>query len=157
MERMIKRIAIRKDGTISLDEFKKFVDKYDEENRNLRVIGDKYEELKKKHRRMEKNYNNLQVEHSRVLFDMDAVIEWEVKKKYKDLKEKVKKLETRIDTMQEFIDYSEWVVHNAIRMADYEWGADKAIDYLEECYVVWDDAMYEAMEESEENDSDLFD
>ena len=120
-------------------------------------LQDKYFELKKKYNRLEKEHKKLQVEHSRVLFDMDAVIEWEVKKKYKDLKEKVRKLETRIDTMQEFIDYSEWVVHNAIRMADYEWGADKAIDYLEECYVIWDDKMYEAMEEAEEDDSDLFD
>jgi len=44
-------------------------------------LRSKYEELKKTHRRMAKDYNNLQVEHSRLLFDMEAVIEQEVKKK----------------------------------------------------------------------------
>lgn len=40
---------------------------------------EKYEELREKYRRLEKEHKNLQVEHSRLLFDMDAVIEHEVK------------------------------------------------------------------------------
>lgn len=120
-------------------------------------LQDMLEQLKKEHRRMEKDYKALQVEHSRILFDIDAVIEWEVKKKYKKLTEKCKNLETRIDVMQELIDYNEWIVNNAIRMADYEWWLDKAIDYLEKSYAVGDDAMYEAMERADEEDSDLFD
>ena len=120
------------------------------------ILDERYERLKTKYRRLEKEHNKLQVEHSRILFDMDSVIEWEVKKKYKSLIKKCMKLETRIDTMQEFIDYSEWVVHNTIKMAE-EWKAEHAIEYLEDCYVIWDDKMYEAMEESEEDDSDLFD
>ena len=39
--------------------------------------------LKGKHRRLEKQFKKLQVEHSRVLFDMDAVIEHEVDVKHK--------------------------------------------------------------------------
>ena len=39
--------------------------------------------------RLEKEHNKLQVEHSRVLFDMDAVIEHEVDVKCKKLKEEL--------------------------------------------------------------------
>lgn len=77
-----------------------------------------------------------------------------------ELKEEVKKLETRIDVMQELIDYNEWIVDNALKMAYYEWWEEDAIKYLEECYAVGDDAMYEAMEKADEEDeeeSDLSD
>jgi hypothetical protein len=48
--------------------------------------------------------------------------------------------------MQEFIDYSEWVVQNAIWMLYEEWWEDKALDYLENCYATGDDKQYEEME-----------
>ena len=48
--------------------------------------------------------------------------------------------------MQEFIDYSGWVVQNAIWMLYEEWWEDKALDYLENCYVIWDEGLYEEME-----------
>ena len=51
------------------------------------ILDERYEELKKKYRRLEKEHNKLQVEHSRLLFDMDAVIEHEVEKKCKKLKD----------------------------------------------------------------------
>lgn len=47
-----------------------------------------YLELKEKYNRLEKEYKNLQVEHSRLLFDMDAVIENEVKIRCKSYKKK---------------------------------------------------------------------
>lgn len=114
-------------------------------------LKEKYKELNKKHNRLEKEHNKLQVEHSRILFDVDSVIEWEVKKKYKSLTEKCKELETRIDVMQELIDYNEWVVHNAIWMLYTEWGEEKALDYLEVCYVMGDEKQYEAMEEADKD------
>lgn len=49
-------------------------------------LQEKYFDLKKKYRRLEKKYKELQVEHSRLLFDMDAVIEHEVEVKCKKLK-----------------------------------------------------------------------
>ena len=69
--------------------------------------------------------------------------------KYNDcfrLEEENKKLRERINTMQEFIDYSEWVVQNAIWMLYEEWWEDKALDYLENCYATGDDKQYEEME-----------
>ena len=45
-----------------------------------------YNDLKDKHRKLEKEYKNLQLEHSRLLFDMVAVIEHEVKIKFKRIK-----------------------------------------------------------------------
>ena len=51
---------------------------------------EKYEELRTKYRRLEKEHKELQVEHSRVLFDMDAVIEHEVSERSKSKKEKKK-------------------------------------------------------------------
>lgn len=62
------------------------------------------------------------------------------------LEEENKKLKERINTMQEFIDYSEWVVQNAIWMLYEEWWEDKALDYLENCYAIWDERQYEEME-----------
>ena len=52
--------------------------------------------LKGKHRRLEKQFKKLQVEHSRVLFDMDAVIEHEVDVKHKKAIEENKKLKELI-------------------------------------------------------------
>ena len=52
--------------------------------------------LKCKHRRLEKQFKKLQVEHSRVLFDMDAVIEHEVDVKHKKAIEENKKLKELI-------------------------------------------------------------
>lgn len=49
---------------------------------------EKYEELREKYRRLEKEHKSLQVEHSRLLFDMDAVIEHEVKIRCKSYKKK---------------------------------------------------------------------
>ena len=115
-----------------IGEYAEILDRYNE-------LLDKYEELRKKYRRLEKEHKTLQVEHSRLLFDIDAVIEHEVDVKCKKLKE-------RINTMQEFIDYSEWVVQNAIWMLYEEWWGDKALDYLENCYVTGDDKQYEEME-----------
>jgi uncharacterized protein YigA (DUF484 family) len=55
-------------------------------------LEEENEKLRTKCRRLEKEYKNLQVEHSRLLFDMDAVIEHEVDVKYSKLKEEVKEL-----------------------------------------------------------------
>lgn len=77
------------------------------------------------------------------------VFEWDVYVKAEDYKEiaiENKELKERINTMQEFIDYSGWVVQNAIWMLYEEWWEDKALDYLENCYVIWDDGLYEEME-----------
>ena len=52
--------------------------------------------LKGKHRRLEKQFKKLQVEHSRVLFDMDAVIEHEVDVKHKKAVEENTKLKELI-------------------------------------------------------------
>ena len=83
-------------------------------------------------------------------------LEEENKKLKKDLAEtqkigeswrqECKQLRERINTMQEFIDYSEWVVQNAIWMLYEEWWEDKALDYLENCYATGDDKQYEEME-----------
>ena len=54
-------------------------------------LKEKYENLREKHRRLEKEYKELQVEHSRMLFDMDAVIEHEVEVKCKKLTAKLEK------------------------------------------------------------------
>lgn len=78
--------------------------------------------------------------------------------KYNDcfrLEEENKKLSKRIDTMQEFIDYSEWVVNNAIQMLYEEWWQEKALDYLENCYAVWDDRQYEEMEKLDDYDLEI--
>ena len=136
-----------------IDWWTDIIDNLREENETLK---EKYLELRKEHRRLEKEHNKLQVEHSRILFDIDAVIEGEVKKKYKNLTEKCKNLETRIDVMQELIDYNEWIVQNALRDMEI-WDNDKAFDYMQECYALWDEAMYEAMERADEEDSDLYD
>ena len=61
-------------------------------------------------------------------------------------RQECKQLRERINTMQEFIDYSEWVVQNAIWMLYEEWWEDKALDYLENCYATGDDKQYEEME-----------
>lgn len=53
-------------------------------------------DLKKKLRRLEKEHKKLQVEHSRVLFDMDAVIEHEVDVKCKKTREENRKLKELI-------------------------------------------------------------
>ena len=52
--------------------------------------------LKGKHRRLEKQFKKLQVEHSRVLFDMDAVIEHEVDVKCKKERGENRKLKELI-------------------------------------------------------------
>ena len=73
-----------------------------------------------------------------------------------ELKEDKKKLETRIDIMQELIDYNEWIVQNALKMMEV-WDNDEAFKYLEECYAIGDEPMYEAMEKADEEESDLYD
>ena len=45
-------------------------------------------QLKEKYNRLEKEYKKLQVEHSRLLFDMDAVIQHEVEVRCKGYREK---------------------------------------------------------------------
>ena len=75
----------------------------------------------------------------------------EIKAKWERLEAENKKLRRRIDTMQEFIDYSEWVVHNAINDLRDE-KREKALDYLENCYVVWDEDEYERMEKADEEE-----
>ena len=72
--------------------------------------------------------------------------------KVAELEEENKKLKERINTMQEFIDYSEWVVQNAIWMLYEEWWEDKALDYLENCYATGDDEQYEEMERLYKNE-----
>lgn len=45
--------------------------------------------------------------------------------------------EERIKTMQELIDYNEWVVNDAINVRYERWWKDKALDYLEKNYIIW--------------------
>lgn len=59
-------------------------------------LQDELFDLKKKLRRLEREHKKLQVEHSRVLFDMDAVIEHEVDMKCKKTREENKKLKELI-------------------------------------------------------------
>lgn len=73
-----------------------------------------------------------------------------------ELREENKKLRLRIDIMQELIDYNEWIIQNALRDMEL-WDNDGAYKYIEECYAIGDEEMYEAMEKAEEEDSDLFD
>lgn len=73
-----------------------------------------------------------------------------------ELKEEIEKLKTRIDVMQELIDYNEWIVENALKMMEF-WDNDEAFKYLEECYAIGDEGLYEAMEETDEEESDLSD
>ena len=68
-------------------------------NRSIRA----YWELLKKYNRLEKEHKSLQVEHSRLLFDMDAVIENEVKVKYKKLQEENKILKELIRKATEYV------------------------------------------------------
>lgn len=71
-----------------------------------------------------------------------------------ELKEEKKRLETRIDIMQELLDYNEWIIQNALRMmelGDNDW----AFKYLEECYAISDEGLYKAMEEADKEESDL--
>jgi len=69
-------------------------------------LEEENEKLRTKCRRLEKEYKNLQVEHSRLLFDMDAVIEHEVDVKYSKLKEEVKELRAII---KHYKKYKEWI------------------------------------------------
>ena len=62
------------------------------------------------------------------------------------LKEEVKKLKRRIDTMQDFIDYGESIVEEALKLMDVE-DNDGARQLLHDNYAVWDDRQYELMEE----------
>ena len=63
--------------------------------------------LKGKHRRLEKQFKKLQVEHSRVLFDMDAVIEHEVDVKHKKAMEENRKLKFKIRRLMEDLEWNE--------------------------------------------------
>lgn len=86
---------------------------------------------------------------------MNASLKALLNEQYKlvsELREENKKLKERINTMQEFIDYSEWVVQNAIWMLYEEWWEDKALDYLENCYATGDDKQYEEMERLYKNE-----
>ena len=67
-------------------------------------------------------------------------------KMMRDYFEDIEKLEKRIEVMQELIDYNEWVVHNAISTLYERWWKNKALDYLENCYVIGDEMQYEEME-----------
>lgn len=73
-----------------------------------------------------------------------------------EAKEKVKRLEYRIKTMQDVIDYNEDIVSEALGMMEV-WDNDEAFRHLQECYAIWDDGLYEAMEEADEEESDLSD
>lgn len=64
----------------------------------LERYENKYLELKERYNRMEKEYKDLQVEHSRMLFDIDAVIEHEVEVKCKKLTAKLEKEKKKLKT-----------------------------------------------------------
>ena len=86
-------------------------------------LMDKYESLRTEFRRMEKEFNKLQVEHSRLLYDMDAVIEYETDLKSKKLTRKLEKKKSeykdRLDrTMDMIEDMSELI--NLFRLLIYD-------------------------------------
>ena len=67
-------------------------------------------------------------------------------KMMRDYFENIERLEKRIEVMQELIDYNEDVVQKAIWVL-YERGwKNKALDYLENRYVIGDEMQYEEME-----------
>ena len=73
------------------------------------------------------------------------IMKWDLKM-MRDYIENVERLEKRIEVMQELIDYNEWVVHNAIGTLYERWWKNKALDYLENCYIIGDEKQYEEME-----------
>jgi hypothetical protein len=92
-------------------------------NSQYEELMDKYEKLRTEFRRMEKEFNKLQVEHSRMLFDMDAVVEYEADLKAKKLTSKLEKKKSeykdRLDrTMDMIEDMSELI--NLFRLLIYD-------------------------------------
>jgi seryl-tRNA synthetase len=75
-------------------------------------LMEKYEELREKYRRLEKEHKNLQVEHSRLLFDMDAVIENEVKIRCKMLKAELKEVQKDLEHRDSFFSIMRDVLAN---------------------------------------------
>ena len=64
----------------------------------------------------------------------------------RDYFENIERLEKRIEVMQELIDHNENVVQNAIWLLYERWGKNKAIDFLEDCYIIGDEIQYQEME-----------
>lgn len=82
-------------------------------------LMERYEELKSKYRRMEKEYKELQVEHSRMLFDMDAVIEYEVDVKCKKLTLKLENENAKLkETIKDHQLYEEKLEHRIIEFEE---------------------------------------
>lgn len=71
-------------------------------------LQDELLELKGKYRRLEKMFKELQVEHSRLLFDMDAVIEHEVDVKCKKIRGENKKLKLELSKLKEKYGDLDW-------------------------------------------------
>ena len=76
---------------IAVEDFTKTIREVEDSLNNQ--MQEKVSKLKKKYASMEKDYKKLQVEHSRLLFDIDAVIEHEVDVKCKKLKEELEEVE----------------------------------------------------------------
>ena len=102
-----------KEMYITVEDFTKSI-KAVEDSQN-KQMQEKISDLKKRYARMEKDYHKLQVEHSRLLFDMDAVIEHEVDVKCKKLKEENKKLKEKIKDHQ---FYEEKLEHRIIEFEE---------------------------------------
>ena len=64
----------------------------------------------------------------------------------------IKDYQRRIGTMEDFMNYLEWVVQETLRIANEEWHFATAIDYLEHNYVSGDTLQFELMEEYEDNE-----
>ena len=67
-------------------------------------------------------------------------------KMMRDYFENIERLEKRVEVMQELIDYNEWIVNNAINTLYERWWKNKALDYLENYYVIGDEMQYQEME-----------
>lgn len=59
-------------------------------------------------------------------------------------------LKRRIETMQNLMDYNLDVIDKAIQLWE-EKSAKKAMEYLSENYIIWDDVQYEEMEKYEDS------
>lgn len=92
-----------------------------------------------------------------IAFGMLCYFKWELKGMDDNLKiielyhESIDNYERRINIMQELIDYNENVIGDAMSMSG-NWKHKKAMEHIEEYYVIWDEIQYEEMEKCDEWD-----
>ena len=86
-----------------------------------------------------------------IAFGVLCYFKWELKEMGNSLKiielhhEIIDNYERRIKIMQELIDYNENVIGDAMSMSG-NWKHKKAMEHIEEYYVIWDEIQYEEME-----------